>query len=111
VAWRARLRACNSTNSIAPHVTETNLKGSGPAPPPFKDRMPDLTTLAKRHGGQFPDAYVRDALRNGVEISAHGPAEMPIWGTRFKEHESLTHAQLTARMANLVAYLKSQQAK
>lgn len=88
-----------------------DLKGNGTAPPPFKDRMPDLTTLAKRHGSQFPDAYVMNALQNGVEISAHGPAEMPIWGTTFKEHENLTHAQLTARIANLVGYLRSQQAK
>ena len=88
-----------------------DLKGNGPAPAPFKDRTPDLTTLAKRHGGQFPNAYVMNVLRNGVEISAHGPAEMPIWGTTFKESEKLTDAQLTARIENLAGYLKSQQAK
>jgi len=87
-----------------------DLKGNGPAPPPF-DHTPDLTTLSKRHGGQFPDAYVTNALQNGVEISAHGPAEMPIWGTTFKESEKLDHAQITARIANLVGYLKSHQDK
>src|ERR1700692_3160168 len=37
-----------------------DLKGNGPAPYPFKDVPPDLTTLARRHGGKFPDAYVAD---------------------------------------------------
>lgn len=88
-----------------------DLKGNGPAPPPFKDRTPDLTTLAQRHDGKFPDAYVTDVLRNGVAISAHGPAEMPIWGSTFKESEKLSSTQIDERIANLTAYLKSMQTK
>jgi mono/diheme cytochrome c family protein len=61
-----------------------DLKGNGPAPPPFRDVPPDLTTLAKRHGGQFPTAYFIDVLRNGVMVRAHGPAEMPTWGGTSK---------------------------
>jgi mono/diheme cytochrome c family protein len=88
-----------------------DLKGNGPAPPPFKDRTPDLTTLAQRRDGKFPDAYVTDVLRNGVSISAHGPAEMPIWGSTFKESERLSSAQIDERIAKLTAYLKSMQTK
>lgn len=88
-----------------------DLKGNGPAPPPFKDRTPDLTTLAQRHDGKFPDAYVMSVLKNGIQISAHGPAEMPIWGTTFKESEKLTSAQIDDRIAKLAAYIKSMQAK
>ena len=88
-----------------------DLKGNGPAPAPFKDRTPDLTTLAKRHNGTFPDAYVTDVLHNGVAISAHGPAEMPIWGTTFKESEKLSSAQIDDRIARLTAFIKSMQAK
>lgn len=88
-----------------------DLKGNGPAPAPFQDRTPDLTTLAKRHDGKFPDAYVVDVLHNGVAISAHGPAEMPIWGTTFKESERLSSAQIDDRITKLTAYLKSMQAK
>ena len=33
-----------------------DLKGSGPFPAPYR-RPPDLTTLARRHGSQFPDAF------------------------------------------------------
>jgi mono/diheme cytochrome c family protein len=88
-----------------------DLKGNGPAPPPFRNQPPDLTTLARRNRGEFPDAYVANVLRNGVRISAHGPAEMPIWGATFKETERLDETQLKSRITGLVNYLKSLQTK
>ena len=88
-----------------------DLKGNGPAPAPFKDEPPDLTTLAQRHGGSFPDAYVSDVLRNGVPVPDHGPPEMPTWGVDLKAGERLSAAQVTLRIANLSEFLKSQQAK
>ena len=88
-----------------------DLKGNGPAPPPFKDMPPDLTTLAQRHGGKFPDAYVVDVLRNGVILPAHGLAEMPTWGSDFRASEKLNETQVTLRITNLSNYIKSAQAK
>jgi mono/diheme cytochrome c family protein len=88
-----------------------DLKGNGPAPPPFRDMPPDLTTLARRHEGQFPSAYVMDVLRNGVVLRAHGPPEMPIWGTDFRVGEHLNEAQVTSRIASVTNYIKSLQAK
>jgi mono/diheme cytochrome c family protein len=88
-----------------------DLKGNGPAPPPFKDVPPDLTTLARRHGGKFPDKYVSDVLRNGVVIPAHGPPEMPTWGADFRARDQLDSTQLTLRITNLTNYIKSLQAK
>ena len=85
-----------------------DLKGTGPAPYPFR-APPDLTTLARRHGGEFPDAYVSNILRNGVVLPAHGPPEMPTWGTDFREAEGLSSAQVTQRIADLTNYIKSQQ--
>lgn len=86
-----------------------DLKGNGPAPFPFLDKTPDLTTLARRHGGKFPDEYVLDVLRNGVSIPAHGPPEMPTWGADFRTMDGLTQAQITARLANLRDYIKTHQ--
>ena len=83
-----------------------DLKGNGPAPPLFRT-PPDLTKLARRNGGKFPDAYVAKVLRNGVKIPGHGPAEMPIWGTTFRESEQLNESQITSRIAALVNYIKS----
>jgi mono/diheme cytochrome c family protein len=88
-----------------------DLKGNGPAPEPFRQETPDLTTLAKRHEGIFPDAYVAGVLKNGVKIKAHAPAEMPLWGTTFQEAEGLTGPQVTQRIADLVSYIKSKQQK
>lgn len=87
-----------------------DLKGGGSAPYPFRV-PPDLTTLAQRHGGKFPDAYVSDVLQNGVKIPAHGPAEMPIWGTDFRARDQLNAKQVQSRVANLSSYIKSLQAK
>ncbi len=86
-----------------------DLKGGGSAPPPYRV-PPDLTTLARRHGGKFPDAYVSKVLRSGIVMPAHGPAEMPIWGPDFKM-EGLNTTEVTLRITNLANYIKSRQAK
>lgn len=88
---------------------ENDLKGGGPAPYPFR-APPDLTALARRHGGSFPDGYVSDVLRNGVVMPAHGPAQMPIWGDDFTI-DRLNETQVTLRITNLTNYIKSRQAK
>ena len=87
-----------------------DLKGSGPFPPPYRT-PPDLTTLSRRHGGKFPDAYVSDVLHNGVKLPAHGPAEMPVWGTDFESSEKLNKMEVAARIKALAAYIKSLQIK
>ncbi len=88
-----------------------DLKGNGPAPPPFQDVPPDLTKLAQRNGGKFPDAYVIEVLRHGVVLPAHGPAEMPDWGPEFRAGEGLNETEVTVRITSLKDYIKSAQAK
>lgn len=85
-----------------------DLKGSGPFPPPYRT-PPDLTTLSRRHGGKFPAAYVSNVLRNGVKLPAHGPAEMPVWGTDFEATDQLDKAQVSSRIKSLTSYIKSLQ--
>ncbi len=86
-----------------------DLKGGGSVPSPYRV-PPDLTMLARRHGGKFPDAYVSKVLRNGVVMPAHGPPEMPIWGPDFRR-QGADSAEVTRRIANLTNYIKSHQAK
>jgi mono/diheme cytochrome c family protein len=88
----------------------SDLRGAGSFPPPYR-KPPDLTKLARRHGGTFPEAYVAKVLRNGVTLPAHGPAEMPVWGSDFVATEHLDKAQVTERIRRLVAYIKSAQVK
>jgi mono/diheme cytochrome c family protein len=86
-------------------------KGDGPAASALKEAPPDLTTLAKRHDGKFPDDYVANVLRNGAKAPAHGSAEMPIWGPLFATMSGGDEAQVTMRISNLTKYLKSLQQK
>jgi mono/diheme cytochrome c family protein len=88
-------------------------KGGGPPPPssPFTESPPDLTTLARRHGGKFPDAYVVSVLQSGVKMPDHGPSEMPVWGTLFKSMTKSDKAKVAARIEKLTDYLKSIQVK
>lgn len=88
-----------------------DLKGNGPVSPEFKNGPSDLTTLAQRHGGKFPDSYVEDVLRNGVQKPAHGNTEMPIWGPLFATVRGTDPALVNVRIVNLTNYIKSMQAK
>lgn len=88
-----------------------DLKGNGPAPPPFQDVPPDLTKLAQRNGGKFPDAFVIEVLRHGVVLPAHGPAEMPDWGPEFRAGEGLDETEVMLRITNLKDFIKSTQAE
>jgi mono/diheme cytochrome c family protein len=85
-------------------------KGDGPAASALKQAPADLTTLAKRHDGKFPDAYVANVLRNGVKTPAHGDAEMPVWGPLFTSMDS-DPAIMYIRISGLVSYIKSLQVK
>ena len=88
----------------------SDLKGGPPMPAPYRV-PPDLTTLAKRHGGTYPESYVESVLREGVVLPAHGPAEMPIWGMEFRMEDNLEQAQVRQRIHNLAEYIRLHQAK
>jgi hypothetical protein len=50
-------------------------------------------------------------LRSGAIMPAHGLAQMPVWGTDFREMDGLDVTQIKLRIANLTNYIKSRQAK
>jgi mono/diheme cytochrome c family protein len=87
-----------------------DLRGAGPFPPPYR-KPPDLTKLTRRHGGKFPEVYVGKVLKNGVKLPAHGPAEMPVWGSDFAAKERIDDAEVAERIRRLVVYIKSLQVK
>ena len=93
-------------------------KGDGPVANALKVPPPDLTTLAQRHDGKFPDDYVSNVLKNGVKNPAHGSGEMPVWGPIFDTMNrwktlcpGMDETPVTLRIANLTNYLKSIQKK
>lgn len=86
-------------------------KGHGPARVALKVPAADLTTLAKRHNGEFPSEYVSDVLMFGPDIPAHGSSNMPTWGQIFLYRDSYNQKVVQKRIKNLCDYLASLQEK
>ena len=82
-------------------------RGRGPLASSLTKQPPDLTTLAKRHDGNFPEGYVTSVLRFGPGFSAHGSSEMPVWGPIFQYLENYNEAAVRQRIKNLCEFLKS----
>lgn len=84
-------------------------KGHGPARRALKIPAADLTTLAKRNGGDFPYEYVTGVLRFGPGKPAHGSADMPTWGPIFEYLDHQNEGAVQQRIKNLCDYLSSLQ--
>ena len=86
-------------------------RGAGPVAPALKPAVPDLTTIARRNKGQFPEFRIAHII-DGFEIQAvHGTREMPVWGDYFRDNESRDEATLKLREHNLTEYIRSMQRK
>jgi mono/diheme cytochrome c family protein len=86
-------------------------KGDGPVATALKTPPADLTTIARRSGGQFPRAKVVTFVTDEQPpIASHGPREMPVWGPIFRGLDT-SGTRATQRIENLVSYLESIQAK
>jgi mono/diheme cytochrome c family protein len=86
-------------------------KGNGPAAPALKTPATDLTQLAAKNGGQFPDAHVMQVIKGDSMTAAHGNKDMPVWGPVFLQMGGHDTAQVQLRIRNLAKYLATIQAK
>ena len=86
-------------------------KGNGPAAPALKMPATDLTQLAAKNGGNFPDAHIMQIIRGDSMTAAHGNKDMPVWGPVFLQMGGHDTAQVQLRIRNLTKYLESIQAK
>ena len=91
-------------------------KGDGVFAKMLTQKPGDLTQLAKKNHGTFPALQVANIIDGRTEISAHGTADMPIWGERFGEAGKAagSHVGETAvreRLQLLITYLNSIQEK
>jgi len=85
-------------------------KGGGPAAQALKTPVTDLTQIARRSGGRFPDTKIMAILKGEQSIAAHGSQDMPTWGKTFSDVSgNITVAQ--GRMHAVVMYLEEMQAK
>jgi mono/diheme cytochrome c family protein len=95
--------------------------GDGPVARALKKKPANLTTLAKKNGGVFPEKEVRDFIDGTKTAAAHGTREMPIWGNAFRLRQAsqasgaggpgLTQAEVSHKINLLVDYIKSIQVK
>ena len=99
--YRAYCAACHGTDG----------KGDGPASEALKSRPLDLTNLAKRNGGKFPELRVFGAINGDLHITAHGSKDMPTWGVVFGQMDGTDVARVNLRIRNLTKYIESFQAK
>ena len=71
----------------------------------------DLTVLSKKHDGKFPADNVASTLKFGHGVTAHGSSDMPVWGPLFQSLDKYHDAIVQQRIANVVKYVESLQAK
>lgn len=78
--------------------------GDGPAAKALTKAPADLTRIAARNGGQFPETKVRRYIEGLDEVAAHGSRDMPMWGALFR---SLERDTVPLRVQALSDFLKS----
>ena len=84
-------------------------KGHGPAAAALKTPPADLTLISKRHGGEFPTAWVVEFIDGERVVAPHGSREMPIWGRLFRAKDGSGKAN--AEIGALATYLETVQVK
>jgi mono/diheme cytochrome c family protein len=55
-------------------------RGDGPVSKSLSVETPDLTLIARRHGGKFPREQIERIIDGRFIIGAHGSRAMPVWG-------------------------------
>jgi mono/diheme cytochrome c family protein len=85
-------------------------QGDGPVAPALRTPPADLTRIAQRRGGAFPEAEITAYIDGQQFVRAHGSREMPVWGIRFSEQfggGSVGQEFARGYLHVLVEYLKS----
>lgn len=85
-------------------------QGDGPVASYLTTEPPDLTTIAARRDGTFPEQELAKIIDGRTEVAAHGTREMPVWGRRLGEPlTGMPHKDVSLRGQTLllVEYLRS----
>jgi len=86
--------------------------GDGPVSRGLAVAPPDLTRIAERHGGRYPDNWVYRIVDGREALMSHGPRDMPVWGVQLwrEQGADVTAGEKTRdATARLVDYLRSLQ--
>jgi mono/diheme cytochrome c family protein len=89
-------------------------KGDGPAASVLDPPPKDLTRIAVRRGGKFPDGEIARYVDGRFEVAAHGSRTMPVWGESFGAaipDAGVSEEVVRGRILVIVEYLKSIQVR
>jgi mono/diheme cytochrome c family protein len=123
----ASAQATKPVKTVAPHLTTAisgkvlygqycavchgmDGRGDGPAAVALKQSPTDLTQLSRQNNGEFPEERFIKMMNGEVATAAHGSAEMPIWGTDFRNTTTNTNV-VQDRIHALLNYVEELQAK
>lgn len=81
-------------------------RGDGPAAKALRTAPADLTVLARRNNGVFPERRVAASIADSSRAAAHGTQDMPIWGPLFRTLDGADERE-SARLRNLLAFIAS----
>lgn len=83
-------------------------RGGGPLAESLEKQPPDLTKIAERNGGSYPDDKVKAIIDKGG-VKSHGMMAMLAWGKVFKEE--IGEDAKAGIIASLNAYIRSLQGR
>ena len=89
-------------------------KGDGYLSGSRKQKPADLTLIAKKNGGKFPEQTVMRFIDGTTDVRAHGNPDMPVWGEVFKQQIASSptqQAEIRATILSIVNYIGSIQQK
>jgi len=94
------LQYCASCHGVA-------AEGDGPIARSLTTPPANLRRLAERFGNPLPEDRIARYIDGRAEVKAHGPRDMPVWGTRFYYKSGGNERRVQQWIAELVAYLQS----
>ncbi|HSG41212.1 MAG TPA: cytochrome c, partial [Thermoanaerobaculia bacterium] len=84
-------------------------RGDGPVAGDLKVAPTDLTRLAARNEGRFPQDRTYQAIDGRLETRGHGTSRMPVWGATFQvsgsDHDQ--EREVRERILDLLSYIES----
>jgi len=86
-------------------------KGNGPAMSALKVAPTDLTQLARRRGGRYPEMRVFNTIAGDANVPSHGSKDMPVWGPLFSRLSESEAPKAKLRIRNLTKFIESMQAR